>query len=74
MTRFSKSKIEKIDYTEIELKPAEFEETKITVSSMRLDNIVSEITRTSRKKAEEMLLRRKNICKFKTRDQTHKSH
>lgn len=66
MTRFSKSKIEIIDYTEIKLKPAEFEETKITASSMRLDNIVSEITRTSRKRAEEMLIRRKNICEFKT--------
>ena len=54
-TRFSKAKIEVINYTEVELKPQEFEEKEITISSMRIDNIVSELVKISRSKTEELL-------------------
>ena len=55
LKRFSKSEIDIIEYDEIVLKEAEFEEIKITTSSMRLDNIVSEITKLSRSKTESLL-------------------
>lgn len=55
LTRFAKAEVEVIDYTDIETKEAEFDEIKITSSSMRLDNIVSEIINFSRSKTEEML-------------------
>jgi len=53
--RFSKSNIEIIDYADIKTRKIEFEEIKISVSSMRLDGIVSEIARISRKNAIELL-------------------
>lgn len=59
LTIFSKAKIQIIDYNEIELKKIEFEEIKITVSSMRFDNIVSEIIKSSREKACKMIIEEK---------------
>lgn len=55
MTRFSKSEVEVIDISAIELEEPEFEEIHITVSSMRLDNAISEMVKISRSKAEEFL-------------------
>lgn len=55
LTMFSKAQIEIIYYNQIEIKQPEFEEIRITVSSMRLDNIVSEIAKTSREKAGKMI-------------------
>lgn len=55
LTGFIKSEISIIDYDEIELKPQEFEEIKITIPSMRLDSIISEIIRYSRNKTEELI-------------------
>ena len=55
LTRFQKSKVEKInieDIREIEEKKEVF---KITVSSMRLDNIIAEIAHCSRNKAEQII-------------------
>lgn len=52
LTRFRKSKIEIVDITEFENIKAEFEEIKIIVSSVRLDNFVSELARCSRSHAE----------------------
>lgn len=59
LIRFSKAKIEIINYGEIKVKDQEFEEMKITVSSMRLDSIVSEIAKISRGKAEESITEEK---------------
>lgn len=56
LTKFKKSKIEIINIDEIKIKPKEFEEFKIVVSSNRLDNFVSEIAKASRNKAEEYIL------------------
>lgn len=55
MIQFSKSQVEIINYDEMELKESSFEEIKLSLSSMRVDNIVSEIIRTSRSKAEILL-------------------
>ena len=57
--RFNKATIEIINYKEVELKKQEFEEMKITVSSDRLDNFVSEIAKISRSKTEELLSQEK---------------
>lgn len=59
MTRFSKSKIEIVDFQDIRIKPQEFEERKITTSSMRIDNIVSEIIKLSRSRTTELLIQEK---------------
>ena len=53
--RFKKAKIEIINLNEIEEKEIEFEQLKISVNSLRLDNIISEIIKTSRKTAQEYL-------------------
>lgn len=53
--KFNKSKIEIINYYDIEVKSQEFEEIKIRISSVRLDNFVSEIAKISRGKAEALL-------------------
>lgn len=55
LTRFKSAKIEKISIFEVEKKPQEFEELSIIVSSMRLDNFVSELARVSRTKAIERM-------------------
>ena len=55
LIRFRKSEIEVIDINEIKLKPLEFEEISILISSNRLDNFVSEIAKISRSNTEELL-------------------
>ncbi len=54
-TKFKKSKIEIIDVNEVKSKTPELMQIEIHVSSNRLDSIVSEIARTSRSKAEELI-------------------
>lgn len=56
LIKFKKSNIEIINIDEIKIKQKEFEEFKIVVASNRLDNFVSEITKSSRSKAEEYIL------------------
>lgn len=55
LTRFSKSKIEKINIEELRKVEIKKEIIKATVSSMRLDNIVAELAKCSRGKANEIL-------------------
>lgn len=55
LTRFRKCIIDIIDYTEIKIKPQEFEEFNIKVASNRIDAIVAELVRTSRNKAEQYI-------------------
>lgn len=73
LVRFSKAEIEVINYTEIEVKELEFEEIKIAVSSMRLDNVVSEIAKISRGKAEELLLAEKVFVNSKVETKSAKN-
>lgn len=55
LTRFSKSKIEQINLENLRKPEIQTQIIKITVSSMRLDNIVAELARCSRGKANEIL-------------------
>lgn len=55
LTRFKKATCEIIDIDEVEKQEKQFDEISIIVSSMRLDNFVSELARCSRTKAEEIL-------------------
>ncbi|MDE5830638.1 MAG: hypothetical protein K2H53_02970 [Clostridia bacterium] len=55
LTRFSKAEIETVNYNEIKIKESEFDEITVTISSMRLDNLVSELAKISRTKAEVLL-------------------
>lgn len=55
LTRFSKSKIEEISLEEIRKKQINTKEIRAIVSSMRVDSIVSELAKTSRGKAEDII-------------------
>jgi len=55
LTRFSKSKIEIKPIEQLHKPEIKKETIQIIVSSMRLDNIVSELAQTSRSKAEEII-------------------
>lgn len=70
--KFSKSIIEIIDYNEVPIKEAEFEKIEISISSMRLDNVVSSIAKISRKKALELLLDEKIFVNAKVETKSTK--
>lgn len=55
LTRFKKSDIHIIDISELADSTTSFEDISIIVSSMRLDNLVSELARCSRTKATEVI-------------------
>ena len=55
LTRFKKSIITIENIKDLITLESEFEELKIIVTSLRLDNFVSELARTSRTKAEEII-------------------
>lgn len=55
LIRFRKAEIEIIDINKIELKPIEFRKIKISITSNRLDNFVSEICKISRNQTDELL-------------------
>ncbi len=55
LTRFKKSEIKRCSINEVSQKIQEFQEIYITVSSLRLDGFVSEIVKTSRSKAIEII-------------------
>lgn len=65
LTRFQKSKIQLIDLSEITIKEQEYKEIKIIVSSLRLDNIVSELAKTSRSKSNEILKQERVFINYK---------
>lgn len=53
--RFKKAKVSMINIDEIKTKKIELEEIIITVNSIRLDSIISELLKTSRRIAQEFL-------------------
>lgn len=55
LTRFSKSTFEIHQIEELNIAPVNTEIIKIIIPSMRMDSIVSEIVRTSRSKANELI-------------------
>ena len=64
LTRFQKSKIEEINLNDIKKVSIEKEQITITVSSMRLDNIVAELAKCSRSKANELLVQERVFVNF----------
>ena len=62
--RFKKAKIEIIDINNIEPKPLEFESIKISVNSLRLDNVVAEILKTSRNIAQSKIQEEKVFINY----------
>ena len=55
LTRFKKSDITRVSIKEIAIKKQEFQDINIIVSSLRLDNFVSELAKISRSKAIEVI-------------------
>ena len=72
LTRFSKSKIEKISIENIREKEINKEEFRVIVSSMRLDCVVSELLKTSRGKAEEIIKEQRVFVNFENVDKLTK--
>lgn len=64
LTRFQKSHIEEIEINELRKVEIEKEIFTITVSSMRLDNIVAELAKCSRSKALEYLMQERVLVNF----------
>ena len=55
LTRFENSKMEIIELNDLRKKEIRIEDVKIIVPSLRLDNIVSDLARTSRSKAAQIV-------------------
>lgn len=55
LTRFRKSIVEIIDISQINQIENKFEEFTIIINSLRIDNIVSEVTHSSRNKTEQII-------------------
>ena len=55
LTRFRRAKFSVVNINDVETQEKEFDYIKIIVSSMRLDCFVSELARTSRAKAVELI-------------------
>lgn len=66
LTRFSKSNIQIKNIDQIHIQEIKKEEIRIIVSSLRLDNIVSELAKTSRTKAEEIIRTERVLVNFET--------
>lgn len=64
LVRFQKADILLKTLEDISLQPIQKEEIEIIVSSMRIDNIVSELARTSRTKAEEFIRSERVIVNY----------
>lgn len=64
LTRFSKSDISNIKIDDINKIIRKFEDIKIITSSLRLDNIISELARSSRNKANEILLQERVFINY----------
>ena len=72
LTRFSKSKIEKISLDDVRKKQVNKQEINIIVSSMRLDCVISELLKTSRGKAEEIIKEQRVFVNFENIDKLTK--
>ncbi len=66
LTRFQKAQISVVSVLELHQVNLQKQEIEITVSSMRLDNIVSELSKTSRTKAEEFIKQERVILNYET--------
>ena len=66
LIRFQKAQIEVINISNLHQVNIQKQEIEITVSSMRLDNIVSELSKTSRTKAEEIIRQERVVLNYET--------
>ncbi len=66
LIRFKKAKVSQINLQDIKNVPVEKEEFEITIPSMRLDNIVSELAKCSRTKAVEIILSERVFINYET--------
>ncbi|MBO5348409.1 MAG: hypothetical protein J6A89_01115 [Clostridia bacterium] len=64
LTRFNNSEISNIKINDITKIEKHFEDIKIITSSLRLDNIISELAKTSRNKATEILLQERVFINY----------
>lgn len=64
LTRFQKANIEEVELKHLKKITIEKKEMTITVSSMRLDNIVAELAKCSRSKANELLMQERVFVNF----------
>jgi len=71
--KFKKAKIEIVDLLKIETKPIEYDSINISVNSLRLDNIISELLKTSRKIAGEYLEEEKVSINYLIETKSHKN-
>lgn len=72
LTRFQKAEISIKELSKIHPVNIQKEEIEITVSSMRLDNIVSELAKTSRTKAEEIIRAERVFLNYEVVDKDSK--
>ena len=73
LIRFRKSNIEILDISELHKNVQQIEEISIIVSSMRIDNFVSEICHCSRAKAEEILIQERVMINYEITSKNSKS-
>lgn len=64
LTRFSNAEISNINIKEITSIERKFDNIKIITSSLRLDNIISELAKTSRNKATEILIQERVFVNY----------
>lgn len=72
LKRFSKSNVEFIDIKDLRKNNIKKQEKKLIVASLRLDNIVSELAKISRKKAEEIIAEEKVFLNFELQSKNTK--
>ncbi|MBR3672734.1 MAG: hypothetical protein IKN65_00350 [Clostridia bacterium] len=65
LTRFKKCEINLVNINEVRAKEQQYKEMKIIISSLRLDNVVSELANTSRNKATEILKQERVFINYK---------
>lgn len=64
LTRFQKAEVDTISIYDIKYKKKEFEDLSVIVSSMRLDNFVSELAKCSRNKALEIINQQRVLVNY----------
>lgn len=72
LTRFSKANIEELNISEIRKPNIKKQEIRITVSSLRLDNIISEIAKCSRNTANTFILEQRVLVNYESETKTSK--
>lgn len=66
LTRFKKSRFEKVCIDDVRCKVDNFDESTIIVASMRVDNVVAELARCSRSAADEYIVDERVLINYET--------